>query len=448
MFGDPPQTRHVRSARERSLIWLAITLLASVIVHVALAAVLIERGESAESAGQAIGLSLTPKLLEPTGIDSWKPMAAAYTHESKHPGQMYWVFFAQKIRFQYPPSALLLMKLVPVPLTAPLRETLGVFSRLALVLVIIFATGIFVHSRPSDEGWHKERAIYAFLSGSLMLSLGCSFYPLLKAHNLGQIQVYLDALVAASLFALVVGQRFLSGFCIGLCCLLKPQFAIVIVWSLLRRQPRFRAGAFLAAGIGLLVSLRAFGLNNHLDYLRVLGELSRTGEAFWPNQSVNGILNRYLGNGEAVAWLPKTLPPYHPVIYYSTAVSSLIFIGLALFAPARRHVLGTAVDLAIVIVAATLASPIAWEHHFGVLFPVFALAVTVFHRSRLWMGLLTLSYVLLSVEFLRPELVFVSPVRGLLGAHIFFGALSLFALLLTYRAIGSYATRAPAPRSR
>src|SRR5258708_36733995 len=58
----------------------------------------------------------------------------------------------------------------------------------------------------------------------------------------------------------------------------------------------------------------------------------------------------------------------------------------------------------------TMASPIAWEHHYGIIFPIFAalLASVIGHRTRLL--LLAVSYVVMSNFFpfanlLAPKVV-------------------------------------------
>jgi alpha-1,2-mannosyltransferase len=146
------------------------------------------------------------------------------------------------------------------------------------------------------------------------------------------------------------------------------------------------------------------------------------------------LLQRWFGNGNAIKFQSRGLPPYHPVVYYATLVSSLVFVGLALFYPAEPGQRGRTIDLAAVICAATLASPIAWEHHYGAFFPAFAVAVSTLMRgNRASAWLLLLSYLLMANELTRRELVFTDRWIGLLGSHIFFGAVLLYGILLAAR---------------
>jgi alpha-1,2-mannosyltransferase len=423
--------------KTRVVRWLWVALASTTLINIALIALLCLRGETLEEATRGTGLSLTPKLVEPTGIDSWKPMAAAYQHERSHPGELYWVFFVKRMRFQYPPSALLLMKLVPLPLTVPLRAKLAVPSFLAVAITILCSAMILLRLTAVRGRTMRGWTAYVLTTLVLVCALGATYYPLIKGHNLGQVQVYLGALLAAALLAHIFDRKILSGVFLGLCCLVKPQYLVVMVWALLRRQGSLLVGCFAAVSIGLAFSIAEFGFASHVQYLTVLRELSRHGESFGPNQSVNGLMHRLLSNGEAVAWLSTTLPPYHPVVYYATLLSSILFLSLALFAPTANACRGRTLDLAIALCAATIASPIAWEHHYGAFFPIFALAVPTLIRGQMRPWTLLISYLLMSCELLRPTLLFVGGWRSIPGAHIFLGALLLFGTLLVCRARGS-----------
>jgi hypothetical protein len=63
------------------------------------------------------------------------------------------------------------------------------------------------------------------------------------------------------------------------------------------------------------------------------------------------------------------MPEPHRLVRAATFATSALLLGWALWprrGPARAD------DLAIAALAATAASPIAWEHHYGVLLPIFA----------------------------------------------------------------------------
>ncbi|MBN1654556.1 MAG: DUF2029 domain-containing protein [Deltaproteobacteria bacterium] len=422
----------------RYLRWLLVAIATCAMVNLAIVAFALLRGESLETALSASGLRWTPALLRRTESDSIKPMASAYTSQKKH-GDIYRVLLNYGVKFQYPPSALLLMKPLPEKPTA--REILDIWdllskaSLIAVIITIISAAALWLKlARPNLTGtmsWRSANALGAVIAIGV---LGATYYPLTKGHNLGQIQVYLGAFSAAALLLQELGLRASSGICLGLCCLIKPQFALLILWALLRRQFRFLTGFSLIVLLGLGLSISEFGLKNHLRYLEVLHYLSRTGESYWPNQSINGLLNRFLENGNAVDFQPFAFAPYHPVVYYATMASSALILFLALFLPAAASLKGRSLDLAVIMCAATMASPIAWEHHYGAFFPIYAIALVAAIQSRGRGFLLLASYALVSNELLRPDLVFANRWIGILGSHIFFGALLLFGFLLSVRA--------------
>src|SRR5262249_4267360 len=154
---------------------------------------------------------------------------------------------------------------------------------------------------------------------------------LTKGYQLGQIQVLLGMLVAGGLYAYLCGKRGLAGVLIGLCCLVKPQYAIVLLWGVVRRDWRFSAHLAGVGAVALVAAVAQFGLDNHLRYLDVLREMSRFGEAYWPNQSVNGLLHRFLGNGNPQVFRIDSFAPYHPLIYYATLVTSAAIVAIALW---------------------------------------------------------------------------------------------------------------------
>jgi hypothetical protein len=128
-------------------------------------------------------------------------------------------------------------------------------------------------------------------------------------------------------------------------------------------------------GAGLAVSLWRYGVHDHLEYLRVLSYIARRGEAFYANQSINGALNRALFNGSNLEWQGHEFPPPHPAVYIGTmaAFVALMWVSLRPTEPGT----GRAVDFSMAALAVTLTAPVAWEHHYGILLPIYA-AVTPF----------------------------------------------------------------------
>jgi hypothetical protein len=202
-------------------------------------------------------------------------------------------------------------------------------------------------------------------------------------------------------------RKALAGLIAAALCIMKPQFVLLLLWGGLRKEWRF-AGWFAAAGIVCAaVSVAVFGIENHLDYVKLLSFLSRYGESLSINQSINGVLNRLFDTGpvthEAYTVLYfagplKWVPAYNIWVYLGTLLSTLLLVGLALFWRSGEHRGASTTDLMIAALTFTVASPIAWTHHYGVLLPMFVVALpATLRQSEFGRGsvlLLVVAYVL------------------------------------------------------
>jgi hypothetical protein len=400
----------------------------------------------------ALGVSVRDTDLHPIawffsgrqGGDSWRPMNEAYdfatTPEGRRKTLYEKLFFSPAVRhkgFQYPPTSLL-----PIAASRLLGERGGDAAIRAVTWLLIPATALLClgiyragartapleRARRGDELWALALAVAATLA----------FYPAMRAYRNGQIQTWLNALFAAALLASLHGRQAAAGSLVGAMCLIKPQYAVIALWAALRRRWPFFGGAVAVAGLGLLASVALFGLAPHLEYPSVLTFIARRGESFYPNQSVNGLLNRALGNGQNLEWMEQ-MPASHPWVWAGTLASSLLLLGWAL---GRRPAAGGesggadvsagAADLAMIGVAATAASPIAWEHHYGALLPVFALLAPALHAARVFgrltLPLLALAHLLASHTLRLTDRLADSPLNPL-QSYILAGALIVLLLL-------------------
>lgn len=423
---------------------LLITLLAVVLLNGALVAGLMAYGVPAGQALHQTAPGRTKALINTAGNDSWKPMARAQRAFHDQPNaSLYRVFFEDHIKFQYPPSALFVLDLFPsrwfdgpdsLQPGSPMNQLLSWASRAAVALAILICVLLYEKSWSLAHGENTASTRDRLIVVACSVLLGAMFYPILRAHILGQVQIFIDCLIAGALLAYVTGWRRLAGACVGLCCLIKPQYGLLLLWGLLRRDWRFSVGLTAVVGAGLTAAMIRYGLQNHLEYLKVLRFIARHGEAYWPNQSVNGLLNRLLDNGDPLRFDRYSFPPYHAVVYFGTLLSSLAIIVIALWPTRGRPV--DPLDLAIALLGATLAAPVAWEHHFGILLPIFALVtpIVLLRSASKTRGLLLLaSYLMVANALLRPAWLLADPVRELLASHLFFGALLLFAILVGAR---------------
>ena len=318
--------------------------------------------------------------------DSWRVMREAlqYLHESHDETLYSKLFFEQKVKFIYPPTSLLFFE----PLRqGPFRKLpsnyiLNLLSWLAVAATAMITARIFVLSvrRSLGLGDYSGVKVGEQFAGriaqiALPAFFALTFYPVVKAFNLGQTQAWIDLFFAGAVLAWITERKGLSGALSGLICIIKPQLGLLLLWGLLRKQHRFVAGWTLVVVILVGLSLGLYGLANHVDYLRVITYLTKHGECFYPNQSVNGLLNRSLFNGINLEWDPQFYPPYNLWVHLGTVASSILIVVMALFWKRKEARRAELTDLLIAALSFTIASPIVWEHHYGVLIPMFAAAL-------------------------------------------------------------------------
>jgi alpha-1,2-mannosyltransferase len=190
-----------------------------------------------------------------------------------------------------------------------------------------------------------------------------------------------------------------------------------------------------------VVSLTRYGLHNHLTYLDVLAFLSRHGEHYFANNSVNGILNSYFSPKDALICGDIDFTSYVPIVYAGTVLATLTSICLIVLPPLlwRRNCVPNAEMLGAAAICTVAGSPVAWEHHYGILLPIYLIALRAALRIPAgpprWIILTTifLSWILVA-DFIPFALLLAHTPFRFAAAHCFFGALLLlFALFGTQR---------------
>lgn len=312
--------------------------------------------------------------------DSWWPMGLALTHVRNFPEELIYqtLLFGEGIKFQYPPTSLLILDL-------PMKMGIGhhhvimildMLSRVSVFLVAIFSSKILTLVL-TQNNFRELGTAYSsnqLQQHMLIVLLTILFYPLVWSYHVGQIQTILTLLATLSLFFWLKDQKALSGIMLGLFCLVKPQLALVFVWAMIRRQWNMVIAGAITTASALCISIAVFGFDNHLDYLSALSFLSRHGESYYPNQSINGLMNRLLFNGNNLEWEQHGFPDLLYPVYITTLISSIALILLGLFWrwKSKRP---SEIDLSIMLLCTTMASPIAWEHHYAILIPIFVLLI-------------------------------------------------------------------------
>lgn len=382
-------------------------------------------------------------LLARSGDDSWGPMALALEYLAEPgPKTLYAaLFFEGGIKFQYPPSALFV--LLAMFLAGPERVRISDDMAPAMwpavndlvgwgfILMMIVCSAalleIALKRNHGSEDWRRFRILRIAIVAIMTLA----FYPFVKGFTLGQVQLWINAAFALALLFFALEWRAASGLILGVLSLLKPHYGLIVLWGLRNREWYFAITLFLAAIFGLAFSVWTFGFANHLDYLSVVSFMSERGESYYPNQSINGLLNRFIGRSFPELYHNADygnggFPPYNGWVYWPALVASAAILLSALLR--RSDDFNRLVSLCLMAVSITIAAPIAWEHHYGLLLPVYAVAFPALAANRTRLIWLALSYLLVAT-FIAAARLLAPGVWNVFQSYMFFGALILLALL-------------------
>ena len=378
-------------------------------------------------------------IFSQTDNDSWGPMFKALEYlRANHEVPIYsGLFFNDGVKFQYPLTSLLPLQLLEQ--NPSQLSILKVFMWIAIITTAIFAIKIFNISsnRFSSQQSSRISRLDNFVRSFILLSLCIMFYPVVKAYSLGQVQVFINCFFTLAVWFWIKQKENISGILIGLVLLLKPQYSIIAVWAILRKRFSFLISLLVVFLSGLLYSVFLFGISNNLDYLRVLQFISRTGEGYYPNQSMNGFLNRLLFNGNNLQWEPSLFAPFNPIVYGGTLLISALLI-LSAFFLVRKNMHGNVIDFMIIALSCTIASPVAWEHHYGILLVIFAFLLPYLlsiqsSTSIRPMFFFALAYTLASNYLPIFNLVANVPVLNIVQSYLFIAALIVLVFLYGIR---------------
>jgi hypothetical protein len=365
--------------------------------------------------------------------DSWTPMLGSVNSFLAHPTLP---IYQAKLydTLLYPLTSILpLLWLRRAGMSdAGVLRVLMIASWIAVVAVIAVQAWIAAKFTGSDGlSW---RAVLAILFGAFF------FMPITLAYSLGQAQIFLDLFFSLLVVFWIERRDRPAGVMMALLAMVKPQYGLLLLWAALRGRWKALGAGAVALGVGGAVSSAVFGVRNNLDYLGVMAGLSRKAQTHYANQSIFGLLNRAIFNGENLPYHPYVYPPYVPWIYAVTLATTAALVVLALAYPWRERAGGMA-DLSAIAVVSVIATPMAWEHHYGVMLPIFVWLWFGLYRRGAGSALaLAVAWVLIA-DFLSPLNYFAAiPVANLLQSYMYFGALLLLGLLLRTPRTGQQST--------
>ena len=304
-------------------------------------------------------------------------------------------------------------------------RTLAVLSFLAVwgVVAVSLVMGRWLLRRRGAElTWKAGIAV-------VLATLGC--YPLIKGYSLGNAQTFLSFGFTVLLLLWTKGEERWAGVVAAMLTAVKPQFILLLVWMLVRKKWG-AAWAFLVCGAALLAtSVAVFGWHNNLDYVGVLAGLSHKAQSHYANQSMFGTLNRLIFNGDNIEYTPYVYTPFIAWVYRATVITSLVLVGMVLVWPWRK-LRGSSADIAAMGIASVAASPMAWEHHYGI---VVGVAVWAWFAHACWKAQRPWALgvaVFLCMNFL-PAFNYLYAMRGwnVLQSYLYIGALMLMGWLMS-----------------
>jgi alpha-1,2-mannosyltransferase len=366
------------------------------------------------------------------GDDSWRPMLHALASFRARLPIYQTVFFEGHDKFQYPLTSLL-------PLywleqwgwsDGGILKLMNVLTFLAFWLTLALTVRIFLFAAKQHGVLNELKGPGATVIAVSIGFLVLFFYPQTYSYALGQMQTFLALMFAGAVYLWLKGRYKAAGVLFGLMCLIKPQYSLFLIWFALRKKFGALASASIVLGLGWLVGGMVFGWRDQLAYLDVLRYIARHGESYWLNESLNGLLNHLLFNGEIMSWVPNAFAPYNPYIYGTSTLFAAGLIALALFYPHAAGYRGGVLDLGAMAITATVASPIAWHHHYAILLPVFGYLAGAMSKSAHRIALVA-AFVLMSNSWSPLSLFARVPVLNAVLSLRFFAALLL--LFVLYR---------------
>jgi alpha-1,2-mannosyltransferase len=364
--------------------------------------------------------------------DSWAPMFAAWEHlRSGREDPVYEHLYAQGYKFQYPPPSLLICEALGRQSERQRYFVLNAIAWVLLWLNALLVGLIFVESSRQHAGstGRGREAVLLVLGAAFTLL----FYPVVRAMWLGQIQVAINTAVAGAILLAMRGRWGAAGALLGFVSIFKPQFGLVLLWGVIQKRWRLLLGMAAITLPAGAAGLWLYGWTVHVEYLRWLSFIAQRGESFHPNQSMNGLLHRLMANGNNQVWR-TTYPDYNPLVHGGTVAATLLLAGFGLFW--RRTGERCVQSLMIAILCFTMASPVAWEHHYGILPPILAWLLPALIRNPAlgrWTVPAWMIAALIAGGLFRFTLHFAETPLSVVQSYVFFAAAAVLVLLARVR---------------
>jgi hypothetical protein len=318
--------------------------------------------------------------------------------------------------FIYPPLvALFYTPLVDLSPDAA-RARLARFNRMLFAAICVLLLAI-ARNAAGPLRWWEDLGI---------LIAAAVFYPLLRAVELNQATLAITFLLGLVIVWLQGGQERLAAIPLAAALALKPHLVLILP-LMVCHAPRTVAWTLGFDAVLFTASLVYAGVLNHVDYVVGVAPMLAAGYAFYPNHSWNGLFNRLYA--EVPVQLFAVAPPRTAVRILSLLCEALTY-GFALLLSWRWRGVRDRVPwvFGFAWLAATLASPLAWEHHYAPALYLFVLLYGAYRDERerrpgFLLFPVAISFVLMASYFEVRQVSGTGP--RLLLSYVFYGGLLL-----------------------
>jgi hypothetical protein len=314
--------------------------------------------------------------------------------------------------FIYPPLAALMYRpLADLPVQQ-IRDRLAAANHVLWLAVVLIAAKL--------AGGRRGLPWPALATSAAACIL---FYPLVHAVQLNQATLVVTVAIGGAWLALDAERPATAGVAFALALAIKPQLALALP-LMLWHAPRMVAAAAVAAAVLAVSSFAYAGVANNVDYVtRVLPALSR-GYAYYANQGFNGFFYRWVPGGDIGIFAQR---PRSPVVDVLTLLAAAGVLTAAALQLRRSRAVEPAWAFGIAWLAATMVSPICWQHHYSPALFAFALLARALHdRPALRARYATPAAIAFTLMAIYLE---VRPAQGVLArlsvSYVLFGALAL-----------------------
>jgi alpha-1,2-mannosyltransferase len=266
-------------------------------------------------------------------------------------------------------------------------------------------------------------------------------YPLQTNSEHQNINAVLLAFAGLGAWRESQGRSRDAGLWLGAAAALKVFPLLLLAVLAVRRCWRTLAWASSTAVVLTLLPALRYGAQ---DYIALIHDWwSFSGQGHWPirrhNQSLFAMLGRYGSPADLLTWgpIPETASPGVHLVWLLTALAlAALFLWIVARMTGPSAPQATTVALAAGLCLAVLLSPIAWEHYWLLLWPVFAVAYTPPPGAPAWVRAAFWAGALLTSGIARPTVgrVGVAIARGL-SVRTWAGAMVLIASLAVFRTL-------------